>query len=42
MADAIPNGRFSAYQKTGHAVHREKPRQFLKEVTRFLKKTYRP
>jgi pimeloyl-ACP methyl ester carboxylesterase len=42
MAEAIPNGRFSAYKKTGHAVHRERQRRFQKEVTKFLKKHYRP
>lgn len=42
MAEAIPNGQFSAYKQTGHAVHREQPRRFLREVTTFLKKHYRP
>jgi pimeloyl-ACP methyl ester carboxylesterase len=42
MADAIPNGKFSEYKKTGHSVHRERPKEFLRQVRRFLKKHYRP
>ena len=41
MADAIPKGKFSTYKNTGHAVHREDPRHFLREVRRFLKKHHR-
>lgn len=38
MAKAIPNGRFRRFRRTGHAVHRERPRLFRWVVGQFLSK----
>lgn len=42
MADALPKGRLVTFKNTGHAIHAEKPRQFMREVRKFLRQTYRP
>jgi len=38
MAQAIPNGRFTRYPRTGHAIHLERPRLFRWQIARFLKR----
>lgn len=36
MAEALPQGKFSLYKNTGHAVHTEQPERFYRELGDFL------